>query len=90
MSKPKSLIKRAEIDEAIRSHTCQHNSTHSITQGDKRLKVSEGRRSENYCLSCAERFLLVAIEKLQSLLNSVQQLKCKPIEQVSLLDINKK
>lgn len=71
MGKAKVLHRKLKLDEAGKSHKCQHNKNHPIKKGDKRLKVTEGRTDEHYCLACAERFLASSIESLQCLLKEV-------------------
>ena len=53
MPRPKSIVQRVEVDQAKRSHNCQHNSSHRIEKGDLRLKVRDGRSPEHYCVKCA-------------------------------------
>jgi hypothetical protein len=71
VAKAKVLHKRLKVDDAGKSHKCQHNSNHSIRRGDKRLKVTEGRTDEHYCLDCAAKFLSGSIASLQCLLDEV-------------------
>jgi hypothetical protein len=71
MAQAKGLHRKLAIDEAGKAHKCQHNRTHSIKKGDKRLKVTEGRSSDHYCLNCAAKFLTLSIESLQNLLSEV-------------------
>src|SRR4051812_5806138 len=71
MGKAKVLHSRLKVDEAGKSHRCQHSKEHLIAKGDKRLKVTEGRTDEHYCLKCAARFLTGSIESLQCLLAQV-------------------
>ena len=67
MPRPKSILYRAEIDEAQRAHNCQHNAAHRLERGDKRLKVWDGRSPENYCATCALSIIARDIAKLQKL-----------------------
>ncbi|MFZ4439380.1 MAG: hypothetical protein ACOYOS_13195 [Syntrophales bacterium] len=67
MPRPKSILYRAEIDEAKRAHNCQHNAAHRLECGDKRLKVWDGRSTENYCVTCALSIIARDIAKLQEL-----------------------
>jgi hypothetical protein len=67
MPRQKSLTLPLSIDRALRSHACQHNSTHRIAKGDLRLKVAVGRSHEHYCTACARVFIGRAIERLQKL-----------------------
>jgi|GEM_PF-319608 len=78
MAKARVLHKRLKVDEARRGHRCQHNRSHVIRQGDRRLKVTEGRTNEHYCLECAARFLKGSIEALQSLLAEVEDSAKQP------------
>lgn len=73
MARAKSLVARIEVDEALRSHNCQHSRAHRVMKGDKRLKVREGRSWEHYCLECAERFLVQSIERLGQVLKDVRE-----------------
>ncbi len=67
MPRPKSILQRVVIDEARVAHNCQHNATHRLQRGDKRLKVWDGRSAENYCVSCALGIITRDIAKLQEL-----------------------
>ena len=71
MARMKSLIIRTEIDEALKSHNCQHSSKHRITKGQKRLKVRNGRSWDHYCLECAKSILQHDAQKLQELAKAV-------------------
>lgn len=73
MGKARALHSRLTVDEAGKTHRCQHSKAHIIKKGCKRLKVTEGRAHEHYCLECAARFLTGSIESLQSLLMQVQE-----------------
>ena len=67
MPKPKSIIQRVEIDQQKKAHNCQHNNSHRIQAGEKRLKVREGRSAEHYCTACALTIITHDISKLQEL-----------------------
>jgi len=67
MARPKSLLLPLSVDQALKRHTCQHNSRHVIEKGDLRLKIAVGRSREHYCLTCARKFLNQAIEQLQEI-----------------------
>ncbi len=67
MAKPKSVLLRMEVDQAIRSHGCQHSAKHRLQPGDKRLKVTKDRTDEHFCVACALEMIDVATAKLQSL-----------------------
>ena len=49
----KSILVRALVDEAKHAHNCQHNARHRLQRGDRRLKVTENRADEHFCVSCA-------------------------------------
>lgn len=67
MAAPKSLTLPLSIDVAERKHKCQHSRSHIIFRGDKRLKVKVGRTYEHYCISCAQKFISNAIQRLEVL-----------------------
>ena len=67
----KSLICRAVVDVAGKSHNCQANTKHRITMGETRLKVRKGRGWDHYCTACAATIIERDIAKLTAL----QQLK---------------
>jgi hypothetical protein len=67
MPRPKSIIERVEVDEALKAHNCQHNQNHRIERGDKRLKVWKQRSPEHYCVSCALDIIARDIAELQDL-----------------------
>lgn len=64
MATQKKLTKRLLVDVAERSHGCHNNKTHQIRKGSKRLKVTEGRSAQHYCIECAKKFLATGIEEL--------------------------
>lgn len=64
MSNVRSLVIRAEIDQAKRSHSCQASKRHLISKGDLRLKVRTGRSWDHYCCICAQKMIALDIEKL--------------------------
>ena len=68
MPRIRSLIARVEIDEAQRAHDCQGNSAHRITQGERRLKVRNGRSWDHYCMECARTIVERDLIKLQEIL----------------------
>ena len=72
MPRPKSLLTTMRIDEAKSSHNCQNNSRHRIKKGDKRLKVSNGRSHDHYCVDCAIAFINRDVVTLQSLLQDLE------------------
>jgi len=67
MARPRSLTLPLAIDTALKRHACQHNGKHLIEKGDQRLKVAVGRSYEHYCVACARKFIVQAIERLQEL-----------------------
>jgi len=72
MPRPKSFLPKLLIDEAGSSHNCQHNKTHRIVKGAKRLKVIEGRSPEHFCVTCAIDSIRADLEKLQDLMKNLQ------------------
>lgn len=72
MPRPKSILKRVEVDVAQKAHNCQHNSSHRIQSGQKRLKVWKDRSYEHYCLDCASDIIKRDAERLQMLLSELQ------------------
>lgn len=60
----KSIIKNASWDIALRQHTCKSNSRHCIKQGERRLKIKEGRKISYYCNNCAEKILSNGLNKI--------------------------
>ena len=67
MPRNKSILIRAEIDVALRSHNCQHNSAHRIEQGQARLKVKSGRSWEHFCMACAKEIVGQGLDRLEEL-----------------------
>lgn len=65
----KSAIKNISWDIALNSHKCKNNAKHSITKGDRRLKIKEGRTESHYCIQCAEVILKNGLSKINSLIN---------------------
>lgn len=78
MPRPKSFLSPIEVDAAKKAHNCQSNAKHRLTRGDKRLKVSNGRSHDYYCVDCAVTFINRDIEKLQALLEELLQDSSKP------------
>jgi hypothetical protein len=66
MARQKSVLLRMEVDQAIRSHDCQHNPNHRMHPGNKRLKVTKDRTEEHFCVECALEMIKLATEKLQA------------------------
>ena len=73
MPRPKSIILRAEVDEARKAHDCQHNSKHRLQRGDKRLKVIVSRSPEHFCVDCALEIIERDISRLQSLARQLSE-----------------
>ena len=73
MAKPKSLVLKMTVDQALKRHTCKHSSKHVIAKGDLRLKIAVGRSHEHYCIDCAEKFINLALFRLQELRNEITQ-----------------
>lgn len=67
MGKTKTLIINASFDVAKKSHKCQANSKHQLTQGSLRLKVKNGLGFDYYCSDCAKKIFDIDIQKLTDL-----------------------
>lgn len=67
MPRPKSIIRRVQIDEVQRAHNCQHNKNHRLQRGDKRLTVWNQRSAEHYCVLCGLEIIRRDIDKLHML-----------------------
>jgi hypothetical protein len=74
MPRPKSVLKRIEVDEVLKAHNCQHNKRHRLEKGDKRLKVWCDRSNENYCVACALEIITRDIARLQDLERQLRDL----------------
>ena len=72
MGRVRSLIAGLEVDRAIRSHNCQANAKHRVTAGSARLKVSNGRSYDNYCIDCARIMLRRDIDRLSIILDAIE------------------
>ena len=72
MARPKSILPRLKVDQAKKSHNCQHGKTHRITKGENRLKVSIDRADEHYCVPCALEIIRRDIATLQSLAQDLE------------------
>lgn len=72
MPRPKSILKRVEIDVAQKAHNCQHNDKHRIQCGQKRLKVWKDRSYEHYCLECALDIIKRDTARLQELISELR------------------
>jgi hypothetical protein len=68
MPSPKSLLRPISIDVAGNSHNCQHNESHRIQKGHRRLKIKrDGASPEHFCLKCALESVAHARERLVAL-----------------------
>lgn len=68
MAAPKRLVsRRVVVDSALKSHDCQHSSSHRVSMGNRRLKIPKGRSFEHYCVECGLKIVLAEIEYLKSL-----------------------
>ncbi len=72
MAKPKSFIKNLVIDEAKKSHNCQHSKQHRINQGDIRLGLKDSRSTEYYCKECAIEFLKNGASQVSELIFQIE------------------
>lgn len=72
MGRHKSLLARATVDVAQRSHNCQHSAAHRIQTGDRRLKVAVQRTHEHFCVACALAMVRLDMVKLQQLEEALQ------------------
>jgi hypothetical protein len=70
MAKPRSLTIAMELTTVLREHGCKHNQSHRLRKGDKRLTVGED--DHHYCLACAEKFIRIDLNVLNTLLAQVQ------------------
>ncbi|PJE76763.1 hypothetical protein COV05_02775 [Candidatus Uhrbacteria bacterium CG10_big_fil_rev_8_21_14_0_10_48_16] len=73
MPRRKSILIRAEIDIALKSHNCQHNKAHRISQGDKRLKIKSGRSWEHFCVACAKDILRDGVQRVEELIAQLEE-----------------
>jgi len=73
MPRPKSILRRVEVDKAKKAHNCQHNQRHRLERGDKRLKVWANRTAEHYCAACALQIIERDIAKLQAIATDLQE-----------------
>lgn len=67
----KKIVKNTSWDTAIHSHKCKNNSKHTITKGDRRLKIKEGRSENHYCVQCAEKILKNGLSEIESLIGDL-------------------
>jgi hypothetical protein len=70
--RPKSILRRVEVDEAKRAHNCQHNENHRLERGHRRLKVWNDRSADHYCVLCALNIINRDIAKLRALAQQLQ------------------
>ncbi len=68
MGRPRSLIVSMQWTQALRGHNCRNNDNHRIEKGQKRLTVKADGDEHHYCLSCAKKFLVADICRLQEML----------------------
>lgn len=68
----KSIVTRALIDAASRSHDCRANKKHRIHMGDTRMKIKSGRSWIHYCTECARKIIENDIAKLQKILDEIK------------------
>lgn len=73
MSRIKSIVISASIDEALKAHNCQANNNHRIQKGEKRMKVRNGRSWNHYCIECSKKILNIDIEKLNQLIQFLEK-----------------
>lgn len=72
MASIRTLLDRALIDKAGKSHNCQRNAAHRIQMGSARLKVRNGRAWDHYCLACGGLIIERDIEKLKILAKELE------------------
>ena len=73
MPRPKSILQRVGVDEAKRAHNCQHNRTHRLERGDKRLKLWKQRSYDYYCAACALEIIARDIARLQEIAEQLRK-----------------
>ena len=67
MSRLKSFVKDIDIDTAVHSHNCQHNRSHRIYPGEKRLRLKTNRSYEYFRRECAISSINEDIKELEEL-----------------------
>ncbi len=74
MARHKSFLKNIKVDIVQKAHNCQHNSSHRLEKGMKRLKLSHsGQRSpEHFCKSCAIEGLNQDLKKIEKILDELE------------------
>lgn len=72
MPRPKSILQRVEVDEAQKAHNCQHNKSHRVERGHKRMKVWKDRSAEHYCAACGLNIIQRDMAELQDLVHKLQ------------------
>lgn len=77
MPRAKSVLASMEITVAGSSHNCRFNDGHRIQKGMSRLTIKEDRTKLNYCLECAQLFLVQGSERLQQLRSEVERLRAE-------------
>ena len=73
MPRPKSILQRVEVDEVKHAHNCQHNRTHRLERGDKRLKLWKQRSPDHYCVACALEIIARDVAKLQEIAEQLRK-----------------
>lgn len=71
MARHRSLVLHASIDQAQRSHKCQHSVRHVLQAGDVRLAVTANRTTEHFCRACAIEMVKADILRLSLLLEQL-------------------
>jgi len=61
---PKSILQRVEVDVVKHGHDCQHNNSHRLKCGEKRLKLWKQRSHDHFCVKCALEIIERDIAKL--------------------------
>lgn len=67
MARPKSFLVPLSVDTVAHAHNCQHNSSHRLERGSKRLKVRVKRTYEHFCPACAVDAIDADIRRLTNL-----------------------
>lgn len=73
MGKLKSFLQNITVDEAAKTHQCQHNNRHTVNKGDRRLKLKVGRSNEHFCVQCAIESIDRDIATLENLKRQLTQ-----------------
>lgn len=67
MARLKSFLPNLRVENAVKSHNCQHSDSHRIHAGTPRLRVKEERSPTHYCPLCALASIRADIQTLQRL-----------------------